>query len=283
MTSSPSIAPRSLLFVPALKQHYIEKAVRADPDAVVLDLEASIPDNRKKDARNLLPESIHTLKKAGQTVFVRVNRDDLKDYAMASEQRADGIVLPCVEQKTHIDDARHIASQYAHDHEIALLPIIETPMGLLNMRDIAGAEASPSGIMFGAEDFVLRLGSGVEPNESALFNAAWQVSVTAAAHQLPAYGIAGSIANFNDDVKFRRLCRQAKNIGMLGCAVIHPRQVSIVHDVFQPSPSEVDNARAVIKIFEEANFHTISLQGKMIDYPVYHRARALLQQCSGRK
>lgn len=278
MTVCKTRPPRSLLFVPVLNEKLVAKACGVAADAVVLDLEASIPANLKEQARQRLAHCIHTLHQAGRKVLVRVNRDNTQDCIAAVEHGADAIVVPCVENAGHIRVALDSVQQLGSAAPVAWMPIIETPLGLLNVKTIVAMDVNFAGILFGAEDFVLRVGQGVKPSEAALFNAAWQVSVTASAYDLPCYGIAGSIAAFRDPESFRRLCHQAKSIGMVGCPAIHPDQIRIVNEVFQPTNAEVEAAQAVVTAFEAANFSAVSHQGEMIDYPIYDRAKNLLLQ-----
>jgi citrate lyase subunit beta/citryl-CoA lyase len=282
-TNSPlSSVLRSFLFVPGLKTQYVAKAIALKPDVAVLDLEASVPDHKKDLALDALPENLAAFKAANQRVFVRVNRERLQDYAAAVRHGADGIILPCTETEAHITRAIDMIADSAatagrKPEHIAFMPLVETPLGIINLQTITAQHAHLAGILFGAEDFVQQLGRGVEPTSTALFNAAWQVSVAASACGLPAYGICGSIANFKDEEGFRALCEQAKAIGLLGCPVLHPRQLAIVEDVFSPTKSEIVLANEIITAFEAAEFATIALKGRMIDYPIYYRAKALVE------
>ena len=272
---------RSFLFVPALKTQYVAKAIALKPDVAVLDLEASVPEHQKDQALAALPESLAAFKAAKQRVYVRVNRDRLQDYTVAVTEGADGIIVPSTETEAHVSRANEVIAESAasagrNSESVALMPLVETPLGIINLQTIITHRTQLAGIFFGAEDFVQQLGHGVEPSTAALFNGAWQVSVTASAYGLAAYGLCGTIANFQDEQGFRDLCQQAKAIGLLGCPVIHPRQLAIVHEVFSPSPREVAAAKEVIEAFEAAEFATIALKGRMIDYPIYYRAKTLV-------
>ena len=271
-------ALRSMLFVPAVNERFVRKALEVRPDAVVLDLEASIPEQQKDQARDCLAKHICFLKNNNIIVIVRVNRDLIEDYHAAINFGADALMLPCVEVVDQVTNAFESVRHLKRSHAVGWLPIIETPMGLLNVRAIASLKVKLWGLLFGAEDFVLRLGDSVDPSEAALFNGAWQTSVTASAYGLPCYGIAGTVADFRQDNAFRRLCEQAKSIGMASCPAIHPRQIEIVHEVFQPSAEELVQAQQIIQQFNQAEHSVMSLNGQMIDYPIYYRAKKLLQK-----
>ena len=281
MSGATAIVARTFLFVPASREDFINKAVSIAPDVVIVDLEASIPADQKVEARHGLADRVRRLKLANITVYVRVNRDVMEDYRAAWEAGADAIVVPCVEDSQTLAIAAEYISASADVRAVAWLPIIETPRGLLNAQAIINTAVNVTGVFFGAEDFVLRLGGGVEPTETALLNAAWQISVIASASGIPCYGIAGSLADYQQLEVFRRLCEQAKALGMAGCPAIHPKQVAIVKEVFQPRSDELIQARAIVELFETAGHRVVSYNGKMIDFPVYERAKKCLQSVAG--
>jgi len=56
---------RSMLFVPGHKSSWAEKAVAAGTDAIILDLEDSVPATDKADARKTVHETIGRLREHG--------------------------------------------------------------------------------------------------------------------------------------------------------------------------------------------------------------------------
>lgn len=88
---------RSLLFVPAHIPRFVEAAHERGADGVILDLEDSVPQDQKAEARRHLPESVANVSRKGKSVLVRVNRGlralaaDLGAAVMAG---VDALVLP---------------------------------------------------------------------------------------------------------------------------------------------------------------------------------------------
>ncbi len=268
---------RSLLFVPVLVKRRVNKAAGLHADTIILDLEASIPLAQKQEARDKAPEVADFLRAAGKSVMIRINRANAEDAVMAAAADIDGLVVPVVEQP---DDIYGIinAIRAAGLTAPPLLPIIETPRGLLNLSELISIDAGVCGLAFGAEDFVQVMGSRALPCADLLFNGAWQVAVTARAYGIKPYGIAGSLVDFNDLDTYRTLCEQARRIGMVGCPAIHPGQLDVLNEVFSASPAELSYASRAIAEFEAAGEKAIAVEGRLVDYPIYFRFKQLLEE-----
>ena len=158
---------RTLLFVPGNQARRIEKARSIPADALILDLEDSVPPSEKDSARKMVATSINGLVLAGQEVFVRTNSlptpyavPDIKAVVTGGLR---GIVLP----KSESADDIHRADALIADAEkeaglevgsVGLLALVETPKGIINAYQIAGASPRILGITFGAEDYALEMG-----------------------------------------------------------------------------------------------------------------------------
>jgi citrate lyase subunit beta/citryl-CoA lyase len=263
---------RSFLFVPATSKRFVNKAIGLETDAVILDLEASIPHDQKEEARGCLCDAVEQLRQTHKTVLVRVNPGNLKDCTAAMEAQADGIVVPTVEQP---EDLLCFSSRL--DQEKGLFPIIETPLGLVNLPSLLATDLPVGGLMFGSEDFVVRMGSRALPCRDLLFNACWQLAVHARAQGITPYGIPGTLADFSETERFREICEQGRRIGMAGCPAIHPGQLSVLNEVFSPSDEELAVARRAVEAFIAAGERAIAVDGRMVDYPIYERYRELLE------
>lgn len=268
---------RSLIFVPTLSKRFLEKAPSVPCDAVILDLEASIPLDKKVAARAELISASKFLREKGVgQVFVRINPRNVKDMQAAYDCYADGVIIPSTNSPEDICTFASLSSGSGDNELPPIYPIIETPLGLLNLRSILDTDVKYGGVMFGAEDFVLGLGPLATPSVDSLLGAAYTVSLTAHAYGLNPYGIAGSLASFKDSEKFKQLCLQARGIGMVGCPAIHPDQVDAINKWFAPNAQEIEIAKAAILAFEEAGGVPITSMGQMIDQPIYERYRALI-------
>lgn len=269
---------RSLLFVPVLKERFIEKAPGTGAHAIILDLEASIALDRKVEAREALAFAVGTLhENGGAEVVARINAGSREDMQAVAESGADAIMVPTVEYAHELNEVAEVLQSLPASRDMRVYPIIETPLGLLNIREIIETGLNFGGIMFGGEDFVMRLGSGAVPSDDSLFTGAYMVAVAARAYGLNPYGVAGSMADFRDVEQFAAQCKRAKGIGMVGTPAVHPGQVEVINREFAPSPEEVARAQKALADFDEAGGVPVVVDGKMIDGPIAVRYRAMLK------
>ncbi|MDM0106570.1 CoA ester lyase [Variovorax sp. J22R24] len=273
---------RTLLFVPAISPHLIEKATGRGADVLIVDLEDSVPIERKVEARQMASQAISRL--AGQTpVLLRVNssadllRADIEAMPLA---QIDGVLLPKVESAAQVVA---LAELLAHPREgqVASLPIaalIETPLGVMRVESIASAHPSVSALGFGAEDYASEM--RVEPRPESLLWAAQTVTNCARAFGLACWGLPGSVAEINDMDAFADLVRLGRSIGFSGTVCIHPRQIAPANSGFGPTTQELEWARKVLAAAAEAQAKgvgAISLDGRMIDRPIVERAKRLIR------
>lgn len=265
---------RSLLFVPTLNARLVEGAPRRDADAIVLDLEAAVPNNRKTEARNALAHIVPELTSANVSVAVRVNLLDAggqADIATALNTGIDAIVLPMASPESTEQAAAEAGN------EVPLVPLIESPRGVINSLAIAEAAPSVAGLGFGVEDYAA--GMGAPPTPALLLPAAFQVIQAARAAGCAPLVFADTIADFKNLERYETAARAAQAMGASGGFAIHPGQVSVLNEVFTPSQAEIDTAKAIIEAAEQARHqgHAVTQwNNRMVDAPVEAAARALL-------
>ena len=277
---------RSILFVPALSERYIEKAPSQGADALVLDLEDSIAPSRKDDARATLASASARLARSGLPILVRVNHDPVllePDLVAAVRPEVSGIKLPKIETA---DQVRQCAAIVARAEQAAglppgriwLMPMIETPRGVLNADAISGSHERVKAVAFGVEDFAQSMRT--RPTHAAMTVPAQMVAIAARANGVPALGLAGTIGEFTDLEAFGRTVRLARELGFSGSGCIHPRQVAVLNETFGASAAELEDARRVVTLFKSAlasGQGAVAHEGRMIDIPIYERALALLR------
>ena len=264
---------RSLLFVPVLNDRLVEGAARRGADAVVLDLEAAVSPDRKEEARAELPRATSALKAAGITIAVRVNAlnaGGAEDIAVAIEAATDLIVLP---------QASSTSAKQASDLAGAtpLIPLIESPRGVIEALAIAEVTSTIVGLGLGVEDYATEMGA--QPTPDLLVPAAFQVIQAARAARIEPLVIPDTIADYTDVGRFETAARKAKALGASGSFAIHPKQVAVSNDVFMPSIEEVGEAQDIIAMAEQAHQNgdsIASFNGHMIDAPIVDRARAVV-------
>ncbi|MER9408200.1 CoA ester lyase [Mesorhizobium caraganae] len=276
---------RSLLFVPAHVPRFVETAHERGADGVILDLEDSVPQDQKGEARRQLPESVTKVARKGASVLVRVNHGlralaaDLDAAVMAG---VDVLVLPKTDSAEWVLEIANAVSELERERNLPLgrigfLAQIETPGALQRLAAIASAHPRMVAMALGPEDFSAAVGGVPEfdllltPNLSVLFAAR-------AAGLLP-LGFIGSIGELSDTGKLREAAIHARRLGFVGALAIHPTQVAILNEAFSPSPQELEWARRVVAAENDAatrGLSAFSLSGKMIDPPVVRRAHETL-------
>ena len=280
-------ARRSSLILPVNVPRFVEKAYTRDADAIVLDLEDSVPSQEKASARKLVQGSLALAGRGGAEVLVRVNNDPAllaDDIDAAVHPGLDGLSIPKAESAEQIREivARierlERARGMAPGH-VRLSLAIETPRGLLVVEEIARSSERIATMSIGVEDYCLEL--GVEPSADGLellYPVAALVTVCKAVGVQPT-GLVGSIAGFRDLAVFEQAAQRARQLGCEGAGCIHPDQVTVLNRVFTPDPAKVEYARRVVEAFEEGvrrGTASVNLDGKMVDVPVYKRAQVIM-------
>lgn len=276
---------RSFLFVPADNERLIASALKQPCDVVILDLEDGTHPDRKPFARETLPQSYARLKEAGKAVAVRINGDlntAVTDLRAAVHPGLDLIVLPKVE---HPRDVQLLASLVRDlesaanlpQHHVQFLLQIESAAALPKLYDIAAADPRVMGMMLGSEDFSLDCGG--LPTPEALYMPSLMVLHASRAAGIQPIGFIASIAHLGDINQFRETLAQARTLGFYGAMVVHPKFIDTINACYTPTAEEISEAQEIVTAFDVAFAEgrgAIKVHGKMIDRPVYLRARTLL-------
>ncbi len=267
---------RSALFVPLADERFLAKAHERGADALLLDLEDSVPPAHKITARARLPEAARRFAALGATVMVRVNSapelvaDDLQ---AAAQSQVSAVFLPKVESAEQVIGAERLLGGSA----AKLVAMLESPAAVLDAVAISRAGTRLAGLVFGAEDYCGML--GIASGKAALDWPAQMVAVAARARGLAAFGLPGPVSEIVDMEAYSRLVERAKAMGFTGCTCIHPRQVAVANRVHSPSEAEIALAQEIVAAFEVAlreGRGAFALHGRMIDAPVVDQARATL-------
>ncbi|NCG25472.1 MAG: HpcH/HpaI aldolase/citrate lyase family protein [Actinobacteria bacterium] len=268
---------RSLLFAPAVRPDLLRKMPRTGADAIVIDLEDATPPNAKADGRanlvELAPELVEQI-----AVYVRVNDDtsewheDDLDSVPAGLQ---GIVVPKIETIAALDALQDRLRKRGLS-DLVLIGGIETALGVADARELL-AHPVIDAAYFGAEDFIADMGGVRTPGNAEVHYARSHVAL--AGRLAEKLVIDQIVADFRDDDRCDRECREARALGYGGKLCIHPAQVAIAHAAFTPSQDEVDRARRMLAAYAEATaggVASIAFEGQMVDEPVAIQARRIL-------
>lgn len=278
---------RSLLFVPGNKDSMLNKALGFAPDAFVPDMEDSVPDAEKAAARDVIGSHLEALHATGQLVIPRVNALETgwaeDDLAAVVGPHIHAVSIGKISSPVDIDEVAGLLATLEHragidEGSIALIPWIETALAVVNCYPILSASPRIIGAAFGAEDFTndMQIERTLDGAEVAHARASLCVAARAAgvpALDTPYFG-------FKDHQALVAEAAAGRAIGFKGKFAIHPAQVEHINSAFRPSDAELDHARRVIEVFEQAEREgrgSTSLDGVVIDVPVVKRARALLE------
>ena len=277
---------RSMLYVPATSQKFIEKAHERGADAIKIDLEDAVAPQEKETARKLVKGAAKLVARGSADILVRINRPvrmAVADIEASIWPEVCGLVLPKVESADQIDFLCEIITELEEERGLdightKLMVLIETPRGYSNVRSIASSTRRLSAIALGQEDFSAEMGM-LEPDGMSLLSYYQTVQVAAREAGILPIGYPGSIAEFTDLELFRSNAMIARSLGFDGGACIHPRQVPILNEAFTPTESEIDRAESMVRTYDEAmaaGDGAVAFEGKMIDVPVVARAQRIL-------
>ncbi|MCX6844088.1 MAG: aldolase/citrate lyase family protein [candidate division WOR-3 bacterium] len=273
---------RSRLYLPGNEPRFMLNARIHRPDAVILDLEDSVPAPDKDAALLVVRNALYALDFGDCERMVRINPlpaglDEVEPLVHAG---VNVILIPKCESAEQVKavDSRvsSVLSSFDIRHstfDVFLMPIVETCEGMFKAREIAGASPRVVALTYGLEDYLLDLGGVKTP---AGLESLWARSQVAnAAKAAGVQAIDTVFADIDDMAALQASCQAAKELGFEGKGCIHPRQVPVVNEAFTPSPAEIEKAQQVVMAFKEAQAggrNVVNLGSKMIDPPVVERA-----------
>jgi len=278
---------RSLLYVPANNRRFIDKAHTRGADAVILDLEDSVPAAERDKARAMLRESAETAGQRGADVVVRVNRPDaeaMRDLDAAVIPEVTALMLPKCDDAAHVRRlagavAKREAKRRMRAGAMRFIVMVESPKALLRAEEIAAAHPRNAAAVLGGEDFAAA--AGMMPDPETLYLPKLTVLFAARAAGIMPLGMIGTVADYQDLEAVRATVRRSRKFGFEGASCIHPSVVPILNQEMAPSAAEVDLARRIVDAYraaEDRGLGAIAVDGKMVDVPVAQRAEALLER-----
>ncbi len=266
---------RSFLFVPGNRPERFLKAAESGADAVIIDLEDSVPLGAKSVARDLIAEQWTALMATGAIVVVRANspetdigKEDLR--ILANLQGLHGVMIPKCESKETLQYVSRAMPQ------TSILPIIESAAGFVALSEIA-AEANVSRLVVGHIDFLADTGMQCAEDQRELDTLRFNVAMFTRKYNLsPA--IDGVTVSVDDAALIRNDTLRSVRFGFGGKLCIHPKQVAVVHETLAPSSQELDWAKRVLVAITDSQGAAVQLDGKMVDLPVVLQAQRLIER-----
>ncbi len=280
-------ALRSLLFIPGNKENMLEKAAGLRPDVFVPDMEDSVTNAEKANARKTIQSFLPKLAQTGVPIMPRVNSLDSgwleRDLAAIIGPDILGISIGKINGPQDIETLADLLAESEQAAGLAvgslqLIPWLESARAIVKCYEICVSSPRIIGVAFGAEDFTHDMGIERLEDESEVAYARNVLCIAARAAHVTALDT--PYFHFKDEAGLKANCIAAKQRGFKGKFAIHPAQIEAINETFSPSQTEIEHARRVIAAFETAEAArrgSTSLDGKVIDVPVVKRARALLE------
>jgi citrate lyase subunit beta/citryl-CoA lyase len=274
---------RSRLYLPGSEPKYYINASLHAPDAVILDLEDSVHRGEKDAARILVRNTLRAVDFGSCERMVRINQLPLglEDLAEIVGESPDLILIPKVEEPEQVREVDRMIAEIKQRNGILrpiwIMPILESALGIENAFAVATASENVVALTIGLEDYTADLGvvKTTEGYESQYARS----RVVNAAHAAGVQAIDSVFSDVADMDGLRRWGEASRAAGFEGMGCIHPGQIRVIHEAFQPTPLEIEKAKKVVAAFEEAQskgLAVVSLGSKMIDPPVVQRALKLV-------
>ena len=278
---------RSLLYVPVNVEKFVDKAHTRGADVIQLDLEDSVPPAEKANARKLVEKNAARVRRGGADVVVRINQPlalAVRDLEHSIGPDVNGIACTKIDSASHVRLLDELVSALEEQRGMRaghtrFITMIETADAFSRIDEIPRASPRVAAMNIGGEDFALDC--AMQPDDDVLLHPKQRMIIAARAAGVMPLGFIGTVADFSDWERFRQMVRRSRRFGFDGAGCIHPGQVKIVNEEYTPSTEEVEYARKVIRMDEEAaaaGRGSFQIDGKMIDIPVVVRAQNLLKR-----
>lgn len=274
---------RTMLYLPGNNPNMLLRGHLFAPDGLVLDLEDAVAVREKDSARILIRDVLKRGEFGSCEVTVRINgldteywRKDLE--ALVPLGRLDGVRAPKVDDAATVKLLDEALSEIESKAGIEvgktkIFCLLETAKGIFNTYDIATASPRVTAVIPGGEDLTADLRTNRSPEGTELEGIRRTVIVAARAAGVDALDTV--FPRITDDEGLRREVAFIKQLGFDGKSVIHPNQVPIIHEVFNPTEKEIERAQKIVAAAKEAaerGLGAVQVDGRMVDAPVVKRA-----------
>ncbi len=267
--------------MPGSNARAMDKGKGLPADGLILDLEDAVAPDAKLEARRQVIQAVTGGGYGRRELFVRVNGLNTawgyEDLLAAAVSGADAVLLPKVESADTVRQADAILRGAGAPEGQALWCMLETPMGMLNVKDIAGASPRLGGFVMGTSDLAKDLHAAHTRDRLPMITSLGLCLLAARAYGL---GILDGVhLDLNDDEGFAYACRQGVELGFDGKTLIHPKTIEAANQAFAPSEAEIASARRIIAAHAEAmaaGKGVVVVDGRLIETLHVEAARRLV-------
>ncbi|CAK0762254.1 (3S)-malyl-CoA thioesterase [uncultured Gammaproteobacteria bacterium] len=272
---------RSVLYMPGSNPRAMAKGRTLPADGLILDLEDAVAPDAKVEARARVVETVREGGFGHREIFIRINGLGTpwgyEDLVAVANSGADGVLLPKVASADTVRQAETILVASGAPESLAIWCMIETPMGVLNAKEIAAASARLVGFVMGTSDLAKDLRAAHTRERLPLITGlGWCLMVARA------FGLAildGVHLDLNDDEGFAYSCERGAELGFDGKTLVHPKTIALANTTFAHSVEEIAFAHRIIEahalaIAEKKGL--VVLDGRLIENLHVEQARHLV-------
>ncbi|RJG02820.1 HpcH/HpaI aldolase/citrate lyase family protein [Noviherbaspirillum sedimenti] len=280
---------RSYLFVPANRPDRFDKAEASGADALILDLEDSVPAAEKQFARDAVVQWQQKASQRPLEIWIRINplanAGISADLDAVMQARPTGVVLPKCEGVADVETLNQLLGKYEQihglpDQGIAVMAIAtETPRALQRLHTFDQPMPRLRGMLWGAEDLAAALGLRSLRDQAGNYLSpalGARDRLLVACHACHVAAIDAVYTGLNDPAGLANEIRLHAAIGFTAKAAIHPNQIEVIHQGLQPSADDVAWAKEVIDALRDGEIAAGKVRGAMVDQPHLNAARRIL-------
>lgn len=279
---SHTIRPRrSVLYMPGSNARALEKARILPVDSLIFDLEDAVAPDAKVRARQQIVSTVAEGGYKHREIIVRVNALDTPwgadDIAAIAKSPVDGVLLPKISSSAQVEQAIKLLDSHGGASTLPIWIMAETPSGILNINQIAGCHPRLAVIVMGTSDLAKDLRVHHTKDRIGLLVPLSLSVMAARAHGLEI--IDGVYLNLEDEVGFRTICTQGREMGFDGKTLIHPKQVDIANQIFAPSAADVNQAQEILAVWAQAQQQgkgVVVVNGRLVENLHVEEAKRLL-------
>jgi citrate lyase subunit beta/citryl-CoA lyase len=272
---------RSALFMPASNARALEKARGLAADVIIMDLEDAVAPDKKEMARD---QAVAAVKQGGygkRELVIRANGAGTRwlqgDLAAVAQSGADAVLLPKVESAAEVQAAELALVVGGAPDELAIWCMIESPLGVLGVNEIAAASPRLGVLVMGTSDLTKDLRARHTPSRAPLMTSLGLCVLAARARGLAI--LDGVHLDLSDDAGFAEVCRQGAEMGFDGKTLIHPKTLAAANRAFGPTAEDIDWSRRVVEVHAQAEADgsgVVLLDGQLIENLHVDEARRVL-------
>jgi citrate lyase subunit beta/citryl-CoA lyase len=278
---------RSVFFVPSHITKYLDKIPQINADAYILDLEDSVPQHLRENARLNARHFFDTTTLLDYQFIVRINplEDNtvLEDLDAVISNKLFAIMPAKIRDQNDISFLDNLLTQYEAKYKlkqkIKLLPLIETLDSFLNVREIVKSSERLIGLAFGGEDYLNDLQGSHGVDDHTFDYPRTKIAIAAKSANLVALDT--PFLDVKNHQGFIKREEKSKDLGYDGCLLIHPVQVELANESFSPPKEDIENAKNIKRAVLESKDNGLSvvlLDGKLIGPPMQKKAEKILNK-----